>query len=62
MRCVGRSGRVFDPEAVALRLAAGDSRKDRLTHLELRPAREAQPAPWPAWTRPELIDAYLARG
>ncbi len=59
---MGRSGRVFDPEAVALRLAAGDSRKDRLTHLELRPAREAQPAPWPAWTRPELIDAYLARG
>jgi len=53
---------VFDPEAVALRLAAGDSRKDRLTHLEIRAARDAQAAPWPAWTHPTLVDAYFARG
>jgi DEAD/DEAH box helicase domain-containing protein len=62
MRLVARSARTFDPEAVALRLAAVDSRKDRLTHLELRPAREPRIGPWPAWAAPELVDAYLARG
>ncbi len=57
-----RSARVFDPEAAALRLAAASSRRDRLTHLELRPARDAQVAGWPDWADQELVDAYLARG
>src|SRR4051794_28028295 len=60
--CVVRPPRAFDPEAVALRLAASDARKERLTHLELRPAREAQVGPWPTWAAPALVDAYLARG
>ncbi len=55
-------GRAFDPEAVALSLAAPVARRDRLTHLELRPAREARVAPWPTWAHPALVDAYLARG
>lgn len=54
--------RVFDPERVALRLAESPSRRDRLTHLELLPAREAVAAPWPAWAHPALVDAYLSRG
>jgi DEAD/DEAH box helicase domain-containing protein len=54
--------RVFDPEAAALRLAAPSARRDRLLHLELLPAREAVAAPWPSWTHPALVDAYLARG
>ena len=57
-----RSPRAFDPEAVALRLAAGDSRRDRLTHLEVRPARGRSAGPWPAWAAPRLVDALPSRG
>ena len=59
MRLVTRSPRAFDPEATALRLAAGRRRKDRLTHLELRPSRgragwrRGRPGP-----RPSVVDAY----
>jgi DEAD/DEAH box helicase domain-containing protein len=59
---VAALARVFDPEAVALRLAAPPSRRDRLTHLEILEAREAIAAPWPEWTHPALVDAYLGRG
>ncbi|MBA2773274.1 MAG: DEAD/DEAH box helicase [Nocardioidaceae bacterium] len=52
----------FDPRAVALRLAAPSTRKDRLLHLEVRPAREAQLAGWPAWGHPSITAAYLERG
>jgi len=52
----------FDPEATALRLAAPSSRRDRLTHLELREPRRAVTAPWPGWADPALVDAYAARG
>ncbi len=55
-------GRAFDPEAVALSLAASSARRDRLTHLELREARAARVAAWPTWAHPALVDAYLARG
>ncbi len=62
MQSVLGGRRLFDPEAVALRLAAPSARRDRLKHLESRPAREARPAPWPSWADPGLVDAYLARG
>ncbi len=52
----------FDPRAVALGLAAPSTRKDRLLHLEVRPAREAQLAGWPAWGHPSITAAYLERG
>ncbi|MGI8994370.1 MAG: DEAD/DEAH box helicase [Nocardioidaceae bacterium] len=52
----------FDPEAVALRLAAPPTRQDRLLHLEVRPAREAQVANWPAWGHPSVSAAYFDRG
>ncbi|MGD9958537.1 DEAD/DEAH box helicase [Nocardioides sp.] len=44
------------------RLVAVPGREDRLTHLELVPAREAVEAEWPQWTAPELREAYAARG
>jgi DEAD/DEAH box helicase domain-containing protein len=59
---VATRGRAFDPEAVALRLAAPTTRRDRLTHLEITPARAATVAGWPTWAHPDLIDAYLSRG
>ena len=60
---VGDQARVFDPEAVALRLAALPSRRDRLTHLEMfAGARRAGSRPGRSWAHPALVDAYLARG
>ncbi|MGH3506528.1 MAG: DEAD/DEAH box helicase [Nocardioidaceae bacterium] len=54
--------RVFDPEAAALALAAGPTRADRLTHLELLPARDARPAPWPEWAHPLVVEPWAERG
>lgn len=59
---MSRPSRAFDPAATALRLAAGPRRRDRLTHLEVRPAREAQEADWPSWTDPAVVAALTARG
>ncbi|MDP9318025.1 MAG: DEAD/DEAH box helicase, partial [Actinomycetota bacterium] len=57
-----RPSRAFDPAETALRLAAGPRRKDRLTHLEIRPARPAEPAGWPRWAHPTVVDSLTARG
>ncbi len=57
-----RSSRVFDPAATALRLAAGPRRRNRLTHLDVRPPRPAQEADWPAWTDAAVVDALGAAG
>ncbi len=54
--------RVFDPRLAALRLAAPSSRRERLTHLEILPARDARAAAWPTWVHPALPATYLARG
>ncbi|WP_337191540.1 DEAD/DEAH box helicase [Nocardioides flavescens] len=35
---------------------------ERLTHLEVLPARAARHAPWPPWAAPEVVAAYAARG
>ncbi|MBA2573748.1 MAG: DEAD/DEAH box helicase [Nocardioidaceae bacterium] len=59
---VSQARRVFDPEAAVLRLASPPSRRDRLTHLEVRPQRDAQLANWPAWAHPELVASYARRG
>ena len=44
------------------RIAGAPGREDRLTHLEILPARSASTAPWPTWTAPELVDALGRRG
>jgi len=44
------------------RLTLPAGREDRLTHLEILPARDGKPAPWPRWAAPQLVDAWKARG
>ena len=52
----------FDPAAAALRLAASPQRRDRLTHLELLAPQEAEPARWPTWADPAVVDAMTSAG
>jgi len=44
------------------RLAAVPGRDERLTHLEVVPARDAVTVPWPTWVAPEVRDAFGRRG
>ncbi|MFL6133103.1 MAG: DEAD/DEAH box helicase, partial [Nocardioidaceae bacterium] len=44
------------------RLTVPSGRQDRLTHLEVIPAREGVRAPWPEWAAPEVVEALRARG
>ncbi|HEX4977225.1 MAG TPA: DEAD/DEAH box helicase [Nocardioides sp.] len=44
------------------RLASVPGREDRLTHVEVVPARTGRQAAWPVWTSPELVAAWRARG
>jgi DEAD/DEAH box helicase domain-containing protein len=59
---VTRPKRAFDPAATARRLAASPRRRERLTHLELRPGKEAAPVPWPAWAHPAVVAALFDAG
>ncbi len=43
-------------------LTAGDRSQEVITALHRIPAREAEWAPLPDWIRPELADAYRAKG
>jgi DEAD/DEAH box helicase domain-containing protein len=44
------------------RLVAVPGRADRLTHLEVLPARDAIETEWPDWVPDEILRAYVARG
>jgi DEAD/DEAH box helicase domain-containing protein len=44
------------------RLTVPTGRADRLTHLEVIPARDGVRAPWPEWASPELVAAFASRG
>ncbi|WP_218848929.1 DEAD/DEAH box helicase [Nocardioides perillae] len=44
------------------RLAAVPGREERLTHVEVLPAREAREAAWPAWVPDDVRSAFEARG
>jgi len=48
--------------AEALHRLSGQGREERLTHLEVLPPRSGRAAEWPAWTRPELVEAWRSRG
>jgi DEAD/DEAH box helicase domain-containing protein len=53
----------FDAAQVVRELAGTDpDRADRLTHLELRPARDARTAPWPDWVHPAVRGALESTG
>ncbi len=56
------AGSGVDPVALLMRLAAGSTRTDRLTHLERIAARPAVVEDWPAWADPTVVAAYSARG
>jgi DEAD/DEAH box helicase domain-containing protein len=49
-------------EELVRRLTAPPGRDDRLTHLELLPARPGERAPWPDWAHPDLVAAWRRRG
>ncbi|MCX6400637.1 MAG: DEAD/DEAH box helicase [Propionibacteriales bacterium] len=51
-----------DPAALVASLTAGPGRADRLTHLEMVPARPAVPGAWPAWADPTVVAAYSSKG
>ncbi len=62
------SAPVFSPSAgiavraVVDRLASVPGREERLTHLEVLPARAARAVPWPDWVPDDVRSAYVARG
>jgi DEAD/DEAH box helicase domain-containing protein len=49
-------------EELLRRLTDPAGRGDRLTHLELVPARAGRHSAWPDWTAPILVEAWRARG
>ena len=55
-------GHAFTLEGLVDRLTGVPGREDRLTHLEVLPAREAVVADWPGWVPDELRTAYAERG
>ncbi|GAA1914025.1 DEAD/DEAH box helicase [Nocardioides lentus] len=57
-----RHARARDAHALLAHLVGPSGRDERLTHLELLPAREAVPAAWPAWVDPRVRAAYEGRG
>ncbi len=54
--------RPLDAVALVGRLTAVGDRADRLTHLDVLPARAATHAEWPEWADPAVVAAYDARG
>jgi DEAD/DEAH box helicase domain-containing protein len=50
------------PAATALERLVTPARADRLTHVEVLPARAAVTAAWPEWAAPELVAALRERG
>ena len=51
-----------DASEVVRRLASGIGGDERLTHLEVLPARPGTRVAWPDWTAPELVESWRARG
>ena len=51
-----------EPDALLERLASVGDRRERLTHVERLPRREAQVAPWPEWLHPSLHEALTSHG
>ncbi|MDP3968635.1 MAG: DEAD/DEAH box helicase [Nocardioides sp.] len=50
------------PSSAFAALTAHPERAERLTHVEVLPAREARTAPWPEWVAPEVRAAFVAGG
>lgn len=50
-----------DPGELLTRLASAH-REERLTHVEVLPARAGEEAPWPEWAHPDVVAAWQAAG
>ncbi|HZB29030.1 MAG TPA: DEAD/DEAH box helicase [Streptosporangiaceae bacterium] len=50
------------PKAALSRLLADPSRRARVTHVEVVPARTGRPADWPPWVPPLVIDRLALAG
>jgi DEAD/DEAH box helicase domain-containing protein len=51
-----------DSAELVRRLTGAPGRADRLTHLEVLPARAGRQGAWPDWAAPELVAAWRSRG
>jgi DEAD/DEAH box helicase domain-containing protein len=49
-------------ETLVERLTNVPGREDRLTHLEVLPARDARTTSWPGWAHPAVVGAWQAAG
>jgi DEAD/DEAH box helicase domain-containing protein len=49
-------------ERVLERLLTAPGRSDRVTHIEIVPARAAVVAAWPSWVHPDIVEAYARLG
>jgi DEAD/DEAH box helicase domain-containing protein len=49
-------------ERVLERLLTAPGRSDRVTHIEIVPARAAVVAAWPSWVHPAIVEAYARLG
>ncbi len=56
------TGPMPEPDALLERLTSVGDRRERLTHVERLPRREARFAPWPEWLHPGLREALMANG
>ncbi|WP_308188321.1 DEAD/DEAH box helicase [Nocardioides sp. R-C-SC26] len=50
------------PDEAFAHILAAPGRRERLTHLEVLPRREARHSTWPEWADPDVVAALRARG
>ncbi|HEY5200971.1 MAG TPA: DEAD/DEAH box helicase [Acidothermaceae bacterium] len=55
-------GPAHSSEHVLERLVQPPGRRERITHVEVIPARLARSTPWPGWVCPEIVGAYAQLG
>jgi DEAD/DEAH box helicase domain-containing protein len=56
------NGPTASSERVLDRLLQPPGRHERVTHIEVVPARLATSAPWPEWLHPDVVEAYARLG
>jgi DEAD/DEAH box helicase domain-containing protein len=56
------NGSTASSERVLDRLLRPPGRRERVTHIEMVPARRATGAPWPSWLHHDVIEAYQRLG
>ena len=54
--------KAFDATETLGRLLSVAGRHERVTHVEVLPARAGESVPWPGWADPRIVTAYRERG